>query len=81
MYWSPELLSLQTTDTFTRLRENVGAGGPTRVILTRCDNEDAIRLGQGLGINMFQGRAMDNILAQSGGNLDGKPPAKPLSKF
>lgn len=77
MYWSPELVGLQNSDTFTRLRENVGAGGPTRIILTRCDNDDAITIGQTLGINMFQGRAMDLILANSTVVYDNRQPKPP----
>jgi hypothetical protein len=77
MYWSPELISLQNSETFQRLRENVGAGGPTRIILSRCDNEEAIRIGQVLGINMFQGRAMDQILAQSTVVYDNRQPRPP----
>ena len=77
MYWSPELVSLQNSDTFGRLRENVGSGGPTRIILTRCDNEDAISIGQSMGINMFQGRAMDNILANHTVVYDNRQPKPP----
>ena len=77
MYWSPELASLQNSDTFVRLRENVGAGGPTRIILTRCDNEDAINIGMNMGINMFQGRAMDNILANFTVVYDNRQPKPP----
>lgn len=77
MYWSPELISLQNSDTFTRLKDNVGAGGPTRIILTRCDNEEAIQVGQTLGINMFQGRAMDVILANHTVVYDNRQPKPP----
>lgn len=77
MYWSPELISLQNSDTFTHLKENVGAGGPTRIILTRCDNEEAIQLGQTMGINMFQGRAMDTILANHTVVYDNRQPKPP----
>ncbi len=77
MYWSPELVNLQNSDTFARLKENVGSGGPTRIILTRCDNDDAINVGQSMGINMFQGRAMDNILANHTVVYDNRQPKPP----
>jgi hypothetical protein len=34
------------------------------VILCRCDNEAAITFGQGVGINMFQGRYIENLIAE-----------------
>lgn len=77
MYWSPELISLKNSETFIRLRANVGSGGPTRIILSRCDNDDAIECGQELGINMFQGRAMDVILANSTVTYDNRQPKPP----
>jgi len=77
MYWSPELVGLKNSDTFDRLKANVGAGGPTRIILSRCDNEEALECGHDLGINMFQGRAMDKILAQHTVVYDNRQPKPP----
>lgn len=77
MYWSPELVNLQNSDTFTRLRDQVGSGGPTRIVLTRCDNDDAINVGLSMGINMFQGRAMDTILANHTVVYDNRQPKPP----
>ncbi len=77
MYWSPELVNLQNSDTFSRLKDNVGSGGPTRIILSRCDNDEAIHVGQSMGINMFQGRAMDTILANSTVVYDNRQPKPP----
>lgn len=77
MYWSPELVNLQNSDTFERLKANVGSGGPTRIILSRCDTEQAIEVGQSMGINMFQGRAMDTILAGSTMVYDNRQPKGP----
>ncbi len=45
-----------------QVKEMVANAGRTRMILTRCDNADAIRIGQSLGISMFQGRYLDFIL-------------------
>ncbi len=77
MYWSPELVGLKNSDTFARLRDNVGAGGPTRIILSRCDNDEAISCGHSLGINMFQGRAMDLILSNHTVIYDNRQPKPP----
>lgn len=42
------------------------ANDPTRVILGRCDDENAIRIGQKLGITMFQGRFVENVRSEQG---------------
>jgi len=40
----------------------IQATGTNRIILCRCDNKNAIKYGQGLGISLFQGRYLDGIL-------------------
>lgn len=37
--------------------------GPASVILTRCDNQNAIDFGHSMGINLFQGHQVDKILS------------------
>jgi hypothetical protein len=44
------------------LAEAVKRCGVNRVILTRCDNEQAIRYGQMLGLSLFQGRYLDSLV-------------------
>ncbi len=36
--------------------------GSNRVILCRCDNKEAVQYGQALGISLFQGRYIDNLI-------------------
>lgn len=36
--------------------------GVNRVILTRCDNREAVDYGQALGISLFQGRYLDKLM-------------------
>jgi hypothetical protein len=36
--------------------------GPSRSILCRCDAQDAIDFGQSMGITLFQGRHVENLL-------------------
>lgn len=36
---------------------------PARVILCRCDNPKAVEFGQALGITLFQGRHIENLIA------------------
>lgn len=37
--------------------------GPSRIVLCRCDDQRAIDFGRSLGISLFQGRHLDNLLA------------------
>jgi EAL domain-containing protein (putative c-di-GMP-specific phosphodiesterase class I) len=45
-----------------KLAEAVRQCGNNRVILTRCDNKQAVEYGQALGITLFQGRYLDGIV-------------------
>jgi len=47
-----------------RVRRLVKDMQAARVILCRCDNEAAVTFGQGVGINMFQGRYIENLIAE-----------------
>lgn len=47
-----------------RIRRLVRDMQAARVILCRCDNEAAITFGQSVGINMFQGRYIENLIAE-----------------
>jgi len=42
-------------------------GALARVILCRCDNQEAVDVGKKVGINLFQGRHIDKILRDSEG--------------
>lgn len=45
-----------------KLAEAVRQCGNNRVILTRCDNKQAVEYGQALGITLFQGRYLDGLV-------------------
>lgn len=45
-----------------KLAEAIRACGNNRVILTRCDNKQAVQYGQALGITLFQGRYLDGVV-------------------
>lgn len=45
-----------------RLMNTIKGFGPNRVILCRCDTSQAVNYGLAMGINMFQGRFIDNML-------------------
>ena len=44
------------------LAETIRRAGATRVILSDCDDEQAIEFGRSIGITLFQGRHVDTLL-------------------
>ncbi|MGJ3261536.1 MAG: hypothetical protein ACFE0S_18190 [Rhodospirillales bacterium] len=44
--------------------------GPERWILCRCDNREAIDFGRSVGIDQFQGRFVENLIAEDGRRRD-----------
>ena len=44
------------------LGRTVAKSDPTRVILSRCDDERAVEIGHSLGIGLFQGRYVDDLI-------------------
>ena len=72
MHWSPEMRAGGRPELIADLHDQVRAIGKARIIMTRCDGEEAIRIGQGLGISLFQGRHVDRLLAQH------RPPAQTM---
>jgi len=47
-----------------RLREAIEACNPRRIVLMRCESDDAIELGHQYGISLFQGYFLDHLLAE-----------------
>ena len=67
MYWSSDLIQGLQRDAgqMRDLRDQVAECGRTRLILCRCDSMQAIRLGHELGITLFQGRYIDQMIARA----------------
>lgn len=59
LQWHPELASLSDSEI---LAQAIKRCDPNRVILCHCDSFDAIEYGQSIGISLFQGRYVDNML-------------------
>ena len=58
--WSNDIVTdIQTVE----LQQALGPVGFDRVILSRCDNEDAIAWGLDHGIRLYQGRFLDSMVA------------------
>lgn len=61
--WSSEMNDSAASQRLANIKELIGRAGEARVILCRCDSADAIKVGQSLGVTMFQGRQVDALLA------------------
>lgn len=60
LQWNAETEYKEARD--KKLVDAIKECGNNRVIMTRCDNEAAVRYGQKLGISLFQGRYLDSVI-------------------
>ena len=67
LVWLPDL---EETVGQKRIRRLVRDASATRVIMCRCDDEQAVTFGQSVGINMFQGRYIENLIAEENRRRD-----------
>jgi hypothetical protein len=63
--WHPDLID-SGTEMHDRIRGLVERAGEERVILCRVDNREAVDFGHSIGISMFQGRHVENLIAEDG---------------
>ena len=66
MFWTPDMADPMATERITAFREAVERAGRSRIILARCDSEEAVQFGQSMGIRLFQGRHIDRLLSIAG---------------
>lgn len=59
--WTPDLAAYIGTSQGQELKQMIRDRKKGRTILARCDSEAAIRVGQQLGITLFQGRYIDGV--------------------
>ena len=62
--WSSETLRDQPPGRREQLADAIRSVGAARVILCRCDDEQAVSFGHAVGISLFQGRHIDRLLTQ-----------------
>ncbi len=62
LLWNADLASDVREEHNRKIKDAVKRCGPNRVILSRCDNADAVAYGHALGITLFQGRHIDALL-------------------
>lgn len=63
MVWAPDMADDITGRRHRELKAHIDRAGRARIILCRCDSEEAVRYGQSLGLTMFQGRYVDRLVA------------------
>jgi EAL domain-containing protein (putative c-di-GMP-specific phosphodiesterase class I) len=61
LMWTPDLAAYTGTQAGQDLKAMIRERKKGRTILARCDNEAAVKVGQQLGITMFQGRYIDGL--------------------
>ena len=62
MVWSPDLMTEGHRIHRDEIAEHVKETGKARIIMSRCDTPAAIRVGQSMGITMYQGRHIDQLM-------------------
>jgi EAL domain-containing protein (putative c-di-GMP-specific phosphodiesterase class I) len=65
--WNAAATAQISTEAAAGLQQLVRAVGGERVVLCRCDAPVALKFGRTLGIELFQGRHVDALLAAGGG--------------
>ena len=64
LHWTPQLRQQIEGKQGDRLREAIETTNPRRIIMMRCESDDAIELGRELGISLFQGYFIDHLLKE-----------------
>ncbi len=65
LLWSNDLSDQLSGPRGDRFRAAVEKMGSERLILTRCDSEQALGVGESLGITLYQGHLLDEMLARN----------------
>lgn len=63
LLWDPEMAD-GGEDVREGVRAMVKRAGPSRVVLCRCDDGEAVNFGQSVGIRFFQGRHVETLIAE-----------------
>lgn len=64
LQWNPKMVVSNQQKSLQKLSERVKELQANRIILCRCDNEEAIKYGHSLGISLFQGWHIDKLLSK-----------------
>ena len=64
VHWNPAMKSMDVSQITSHLTNDQEESPISRVIMTRCDNEEAIEVGKRMGINLYQGRYIDKLVRE-----------------
>ena len=64
LFWSPDMGDDPSGNRLKSLKEMVKRTNESRIIMARCDDQTAIDFRRMLGLNLFQGRAVDKLLGR-----------------
>ena len=63
LVWHSDMVD-RGEDMHQRIRSLVKRSGDSRVVLCRCDDREAVDFGRAVGITLFQGRQVENLIAE-----------------
>lgn len=63
LVWDPEMVD-GGEELHERVRAMVRRAGTSRVVMCRCDSREAVDFGQKVGVQFFQGRHVENLIAE-----------------
>ncbi|HEY5598896.1 MAG TPA: hypothetical protein VIK47_08845, partial [Kiloniellales bacterium] len=64
IFWSSDLADHLNGAGGETLRQAAHRAGPERLILARCDSELALDVGESLGVTLYQGHLLEEMLAR-----------------
>ncbi|MEQ9554377.1 MAG: hypothetical protein RIG67_01325 [Rhodospirillales bacterium] len=69
LIWTPALAD-SGDEVKDRLREIAASGGGGKMIMCRCDTRESVEFGRSVGIDRFQGRFIEGLIAEDGRRRD-----------
>ncbi|WP_252508661.1 hypothetical protein [Magnetospira sp. QH-2] len=63
LIWTPDMAT-EDPDEMAEMKAMIDNVGGDRVVLCRCDTRQSVDFGQALGIAVFQGRHVENLIAE-----------------
>ncbi|MEK7246589.1 MAG: hypothetical protein AAB223_11280 [Pseudomonadota bacterium] len=67
LFWTPEMA--EKPEGRARVQRLMESGGKT-LVMCRCDSADAVEFGRSVGIELYQGRHIESLLAEDGRRRD-----------
>ena len=64
LFWNADLLDHLSGQGGEQLKQAADRVGPERLIMARCDSEQALEIGDSLGISLYQGHLLEEMLAR-----------------